>query len=206
MKQRNSVRLDPDWQPWGPLALWMTPDVAVDQPERYEMEFRRIRAWERVREESSHRRYSDASKIRNMTKDQVRRALETAVKDMNNWLFKGELGDHPNSAFVNFFKKTLAKEAGGLYMLDRDARNGISPSSILVTVKDKAVADLHFYTIGWPSYAVPLLQQIREESAKLNFRALKENKSVVTGLSANKGTLEQTLDNIIGSVASFKIK
>lgn len=102
-KRKRSLRLDPI----------LDEELRWDQPERYEMNMRRIRAWEQVREMSRMRHYADRRTLENMTREKVEKALSDAVRDMNNWLFKGEFGDHPNNVFVNFLKKSLAKESGG---------------------------------------------------------------------------------------------
>lgn len=203
MHKKKSLRLDPEWQPWGPMALWMTPEVKEDQPERYEMNMGRLRMYERMREHSQMLKYSDRSKIGGMTQENVKKALTNAVKDMNNWLFKKEYGDHPNNVFVNFLKKSLAKESGGLHMLDRDTKCGIAPNSVMVTIKDDAVTDLHFYNTNWPSYGVKLLQTIREEAVKLDYKGLRGGAISMTHQATG---FENTLDSLIKDISNFKIR
>lgn len=188
------MRLDPKSQPVRNLLWGCDPDIVMSQPQRYAMNFARIARWERVKEASSRNKYDCQRRIRDMTPEQTFEALTDAVRNMNNWLHKKSAGDHPNSVFVNFLKKSLALKMGDISLLNEQCKDGFNPANIIVDIKDNRVADLHFYDSNWPIWGKDLLIKVRAAAASLDYKEL--SGVVITTQESNVKEVMSGLDRL----------
>lgn len=153
--------------------IWaLDSEVPIDQPTRSHMNLSTVIKWQKVKELSVMNKRFITSKIRDMTDIQVGDALTEAVKDMNNWIFKKSTGEHPNNVFVNFLKKSLAKQIGSMSLLENECKHGFSPSNLIVDIRDGRVADLHFYENQWPAWGKGLLTKVRAHAATMDYKKL----------------------------------